>query len=519
MEFTKIAKNLQILEKTIQGNEKLSVDFLLNKVQKIASVNPEDKTLGSIKIILEKMSDHNQMFITRKALNDLYNRHYTYLSRFAEHFKDELGLKKTAYPTGESQKVENKTININDYRESTVLDSVLASAFNSDSKASVELISNAEKIIKLQMASIGLSPDNVKVVDHNFDALVVNASFITPKGPTQVLIPLTNKLQTSVFVSNAGVQDITRENIVSYIKTNAGQKLKTSPDAILKTISASLKRDLSDSEIAALKIKTTGMQSFAGSILGQEVEIVSVTDVKLPRLSETSRYEGKLGSSNLECVALYGESGLKKAASAVVNSLENVGITTSSVKLSKSIKDGVMFSVASDTRSFSVPVKFLNKSPLAPEIVVSNGSILKIDASLSNSLCDHGLDKKAFIEAKDIAYLSIEDLVSFIQKSASSKEFEKYEAGMIVLKDRDESLYNTININLINNTLNKSASVKHKCGKTIKMKTSKYDICSHTGLPINKIAHDEYGNCIPLHRTKIAEADAGGYFMTAKILG
>lgn len=512
MNFIKLAKNLEMFEKSMEGTEKLSVDFLLHRMEKVSSAYPEDKTIGVIKSLLATRLESGKGFITRAEFSDLYKRHYTYLSRFSEFFHNELGMKKIAE---KEQPKHQGELNLSDYR-STLLDKVLGSAFK-DNKTDVSVLNKGAGLIRSKLALMGLVPTEVNVIDHNSDAMVVYATFETPKGKTGIMVPVTSDMGHSVFITNAGVKELTKANVISSIKECAGEKNKISSASILATLSGSIKKEANVVELAASKIKLGAAD--CGGIIGQEVEkIERDPEIKLPKFAEANMYAEKFSDNKLNAVAIYGQEGLEKAARNVSNKLLESGIVCSTIKLSKCTNTGLMFNVVSENSAFTVPVKFAGKLPLSPEYVLANGNILKIGSNLKEELNANPLDKKAFIDANDIAYLSDDDLISFITKSASANDMSKCQAGLLVLKDRNEGLYNTVNIGLMNKFL-KKASVQHKCNKTMKRANSAHPICLHTGLPINKIASDEFGNCISIQQLNAPKQEETGYFMTAKILG
>lgn len=58
-----------------------------------------------------------------------------------------------------------------------------------------------------------------------------------------------------------------------------------------------------------------------------------------------------------------------------------------------------------------------------------------------------------------------------------------------------------------------------KCSKMLKNAVSEYPICTHTGLPINKVYQDKNGYCRPLFRKGMDETYEGASFINAKIFG
>ncbi|MCZ2224507.1 MAG: hypothetical protein LC122_12860 [Chitinophagales bacterium] len=519
MDLKKLATTINAIQNTVNNNEVLSTSLISKKLSKLASVYPEDKTIGAMMIVFDKIAD-TKPTITRKEFKDMYNKHYTYLTTFANHFSDELGIVKKA-----EVKVtkEHKELNINDYRDSTIVDTVLNKVFASSDKSikNPESFKKAEGFVSFYLDSIGIKPQNVKCVDCSTSAFIVSASYETPKGSTQIYIPLSKNMEASVFVGNDGPVNIGRDSIISYIKSNAGKKIKYSTVNILGALEKFADSKVSDAEIAASKLKLKGAEVFAApTITGQEIKEVEQKDLNIPKLSEASSFEERFTSSKYESVNKYGEELLQKAASAVDNTLNGLGINAVKIKVGKPIKNGVMFSVVStDQKTFQVPVKFANNLPLSPEVALINGNLSKLDKTFVNVLSQEGQDKRAFASAYDLCLLADVDLFNYIKNSVMNNEMDKAQAGLLVLKDRDEKLYREATQGIINGLFVKTASVKHQCSKIIKLATSKYHVCGHTGLPLNKIKHDEYGNCIPVYRSNVDDSYEGGYFMTSKILG
>ena len=112
--------------------------------------------------------------------------------------------------------------------------------------------------------------------------------------------------------------------------------------------------------------------------------------------------------------------------------------------------------------------------------------------------------------------MSGQDLISYAKTLVASKDYSKLEVVLEAIKEKDVNLYKNAYKLIIEDGITKQASIK-KCSKLIDSPNSIHKVCSHTGLPENKIYQDQHGNCRPLHSKDIVAET--GYFSTARILG
>lgn len=81
--LTKVAKS-------ISNSDKLSVPFLVAKALNYSKSMPHDKTVGSLAIILSKLSDNNKGFITKAEFKNLFDKSYVNGTKAKEVFASEL---------------------------------------------------------------------------------------------------------------------------------------------------------------------------------------------------------------------------------------------------------------------------------------------------------------------------------------------------------------------------------------------------------------------------------------------
>src|SRR5258708_36150616 len=77
---------------SFEDNEKIALSLLSQKLNQAAKIYPKDYTINMTNNIVARMSDNNKLFISRAELKDMYNKLYSTNTKFAEVFKDELGV-------------------------------------------------------------------------------------------------------------------------------------------------------------------------------------------------------------------------------------------------------------------------------------------------------------------------------------------------------------------------------------------------------------------------------------------
>lgn len=517
----KTQQSILALGKEIKDSELVSTSLMLSKLNKYASAYPEDKTINSLKIVFSNLENNRKGFITRKSLRDLYNKHYTITTNFASLFGDELGEKQITKEAS-IERFEQKPLNLSNYKVDQSIYNIVNSLV-SEAKSTTDhtLIKRAETKLSQDLNFIDFKASNVKVIDSNSEMLLAIASFITPKGNTDIYIPLDKSLRSEIFIGNNHVGDLNKESIANYVQNNLGSRLKLGSKQVINTITSYFKPEDSKTELAITSLKISKAQSSVGygGILAYELPKNEVTVIELPKSNEFSSLEEKFASPVGLALETFGDKLLTKAAKVLESTLNQANCSPAKIAIASSTDKSISFNVLSKSgKAFVVPVKIANKNALSPEIALVNGSIRKIDNSLEASLHLNDLDKKSFASVSNLSLMNSEQLISFAKTLVQSKELDKLEIVLEAIKEKDLNLYKNAYKFILSDSLVKEANVKTtKCSRLINSKNSMYKVCSHTGLPENKIYIDGLGQCRPLHSKDIVAET--GFYSTAKILG
>ena len=518
----KTQQSILALGEEIKESELVSTSSVLSKLKKYASAYPEDKTINSLKIVFANLENNNKGFITRKSFKDLYNKHYTVTTQFAYLFEDELGEKKITKEASIERAVD-KPLDLSAYKvDSSIYNIVNSLVSEAKTALNPSLIKQAETKLSQDLNFIDFKPTNVKVVDSNPDMLLAVASFMTPRGNTDIYIPLDKTLKTNTFIGNNFVGDLNKETIVNYIQNNLGAKLKLGSKQVINTITNYFKPEESKTELAVASLKISKAKSSAGygGILGYKLPENETTIVEIPKSNEFSSLEEKFAFPVGVALETFGDKLLNKAAKVLESTLNQANCQATKIAVASSNDNSILFNVLSKSgKAFVVPVKVANKNVLSPEIALVNGSIRKIDNNLETSLHVNDLDKKTFASVSNLSLMNSEQLISFAKTLVASKELDKLELVLEAIKEKDINLYKNAYKFILADNLTKQASEieKKKCAKLVNSPNSIYKVCSHTGLPENKTYVDELGQCRPLHSKDIVPEK--GFFSTARILG
>jgi len=524
------------LAKKINDNHKIATPVLAKKIARCLEAYPHDQTLGAMSLVIEKMASNNNLFITRGALKSLYHDLYSNSTKFAELFDEELGS--VSVPELPSTNRDDSVRELDPYEFG---DQALANALGSvfDANAPLKMFSQklADKAIYSVATTLdlwGLKPTSLYVSDGSDKFLVLKADYETPKGITSLYVPveiIDNKLcEASVFMGNSGPVDLNNTNIKNYVTLNAGNKSKVSGSQILGVLTkaASEHREISDAEMALLKVNASRKSSgefYQNQIIGQELVAEAKTDVELPRLGEFDSFEKQFNSTVGTAAFKFGTDKINIARDNIVRDLVSMGHRNPQVALTNYNENTVFYSVSLDSGrvAFKVPVNITAGVVNKPTVFICNGSISSFDKnSVDNLYLTEQSDLSAAAAASQFGLMKASELVEAVRISLAEGKREQAEEALNVLASiGDEKAYAMGFQAYLNGLGQKKAEASCNCECTMQIKngTSKYPICGHTGLPINKVYQDSEGNCRPLYRKGMSESYEGASFMNAKIFG
>ena len=162
-----------------------------------------------------------------------------------------------------------------------------------------------------------------------------------------------------------------------------------------------------------------------------------------------------------------------------------------------------------------------NNQLVTPKVIVASGNVYGFDATGINQLLTSAdSDPNAVSRTSQSYGLKPSELVNTVRTAMAEDNYLKAEDALQVLSTAgDKVAFQTaysIYIQALSGNISKEAS-SQGCTAPVKTKNSKYLICSHTNLPVNKVYQDKYGSCRPLYRRNMQESYEGGFFSNSKI--
>jgi hypothetical protein len=307
MSHEKLQQLVGSLVMSLDDNEKLATPLLAAKLTRAVDAYPGDQTLGVMSRVIGKMTANNTLFITKGELKSLYNKLYSRNTKFAEVFKDELGL--VDQLNGATIAPRDEALQANPYH---VGDQVLANALQSvfDKQLPVKMYSQvladqAKLSVGNTLDAWNLKSSALTVDDGNDKFIVIKADYETPKGITSFYVPVEihkgKVVEATVFMGNAGPQELNNTSLKSYLTSYTGNKLTISGSAILQvlTSAATENREVSDAEVALTKLNAERQgksEFFQGQVVGLKVDAAAKADVQLPKSEEFKTFEEQFTS-------------------------------------------------------------------------------------------------------------------------------------------------------------------------------------------------------------------------------
>lgn len=528
-----IQQLISSLAKGLENNEKLATPFLAAKLEKCVAAHPHDQTLGAMSRVIDKMVDNNTLFIRKAELKALYQKFYARGTQFGSLFQEELG-EEPAEPNVTTYTRDDAVVATTYKPGDQILANALESVF--DKNIPVKMYSQvlADKALKSvgnTLDAWNLRPNSLVVSDGNEHFIVIKADYETPKGMTSFYVPVEIQkdkvVEATVFMGNAGPQELHHANIKAYVTSLAGSKLKVDAASILQVITkaASQNREVSDAELALTRLtaKRQGKaEFFQNQIVGQKMAEVAPADVELPKSDEFKSFEDQFTSARGQATWQFGTGKVDTARNHIVRQLASFGHRNSQVVVTKSDDHTIFYGVSVDTGkvAFTVPVKIADGKLAKPTVILCNGSLSPFTQDGINRLVsENRTDVKVAAAASTFSALKPSEVINNLRQAMSEGDHVKAEDALNVLANAGDTKAYATGFQIYMNGLAGNKQAETTCSKMVKSAVSEYPVCSHTGLPINKVYQDKDGNCRPLFRKGMDETYEGAVFNNSKIFG
>lgn len=533
----KTLKKIAELAKFVEDNEKISLPLFSIKLVKAQERYPNDHTIGMVSTIVNRMSNSSKLVIARAEVKDLYEKFYSKNTKFAQVFAEEMG---TVEETVSAKPVEQQLVPLNtsDYmREASdpLLLTSLENAFNPEAQIrdyNDKLAGKSADMCSQIIQSFGFR-NTASTVCGGQGILICAVSFDTPRGSTSVYIPVetdgSRVFAPSCFVSNAGSQELTKDNVFNYLSSKAGQKLQIKAEDVLKaSLSVKGGEEISDVDLAVIKMQHAqdGEQLVGQQILGVSMPEVNPNLVWNDPNLETKEF-ATVASVFDTAIGLatsrFGKTAVHQGHSMITGVLKSAGFPAHTVAVDAVDADSIMYSVALNGGSiaFKIPVKVEAKCALPPSILLCNGSMKSFDkSSIAELVSENNFDRTAAVSASPLYGMKGSELVNVVRAAVKEENYAKAEDALNILANSEDDKAFDVAMAAFKAGLNKTASVEEpvsKCAMVVRHNHSSQDLCGHTGLPLNKTYQDKHGQCHPLYRKNMAESYEGFNFMANKI--
>lgn len=510
-------------------SEKFFTLKLATRLTNAAKVHPEDHTIVQMASFLSRRAQaQGGQLITRAELQDVYSRLYTTNSKCASFLSDELSKKSDNLPQATQMTRSAQEGDVIDDIYSRYADQKLASELESAFNKSVAYkqyspasASAAEEVVRRTVSD----KVKVKAVDGREFAILVQATFQTPKGESQVLIPVEivneKALIPTVFLSQAGFTELTKDSLEKHIVSTAGKNFRVDAGRIfdvIKTAKFGAEPELDQVERAVMMLKAragTPVSHSPNGIVYQEVDKLA-PDVSV-ETAESQTFAEQLGSTAGVAEFKFGKQVIVTAKNMILSELSSFGYKAAQIKIASFKDDSVTYAVSVNGAGFKVPVKIEAGKIKHPSVVIANGNVE--DFSKAGIKSAIGLnDQAASAAANGLDLMRPTDLIKEVEAAYAAGDLVRAGDAITALEltgDESAFRYAFATYTSALSGVKKAATAKPK---TIKVGGN--EVCAQTFLPLDKVYYDENGVAHAKHRENMEKTDdvSGAGFMNAKIL-
>jgi hypothetical protein len=517
MSLSKLLKTAKTALSNMENGKSFPTSYVANRLESSAQRNPSDQLVGNMRDVITKIAS-KQQFISQKEISDLYNKMYGF-SNGNSAFRTELSdlLPENYAALKPSQKAhfskraneEDALVSCSDKNELT---DAFSRMFSLDAKKAFgtydkNLVKRAEKLVTLELSSVGLAPQSIQVVGGNEHFILCTASYKNSDFTTSTLkipVQISNGSLTppSSFISGESLEKISKDNILVSLKEQSLTKKATGRY---------------DFEEQRSSYRVSDYSPVTPSALNDMIDVENVLVQSTSKFSQTQ---------------------IQKAAKVVSSEVSSFGVFNPQVKLASSSDRGLGFSVKIATTNgveeIVVPVEITGDRVNIPSRFVS------LDKK-SYDFSTDGFEKfikeakvvvdkttPFFRDTDQLEKLSYSQLMDKITTAVSISDYKLAEDSLSVVASKFgpekfkvaledfQSLIKSASKTKENDIMVKEALRK---GDLIKRANSIELYCPKLGLPLSKIDFDKNGKPIPKHRSKASQMESieNVGFTTSKI--
>ena len=453
MNFQELTSLITKVAGAVESSEKFSLPVIAAKARRNANEKPNDIQIVTTAQVLTKMAS-TQDYISRDELRGIINRFNASHSKLANVFADEIGTTHSTPKTFSRDSNEGKSLDF-DYQRlaDPVLSNALSGALDknpTDTLYSQADAKKAHRAVYAQLLTIGIEPKEVKTFAGRNDILVCQATHETPKGISNVIIPVEliegKAVLPTMFFSQAGFKDIVAEDYTEHITKTAGKSFTVDGGkllSVLEQVKNGSQDIVNDVEMAAIKVASErgSLSTDPNAILYTELDSIK-QDVQLPKLASTeeSSFAETLGKPDGIARFIHGNRVVEAGRSILTRKISEMGFGTAQVKVAEVEKNKIFYAVAVGTGTgFKVPVEIAGNNVMPPKIAFADGAVVPFTKEAISQIVKsaNGGNKKALATATPCYDLKPTELLDIAKESINEGNFARAEEAINVLAEVD----------------------------------------------------------------------------------
>lgn len=527
------------ISKKLAASEKFFTGRLATRLTKAARAFPQDQTIIQMANFLSKRANNpGGHLISRAELKQALNDLWTNDTQCRAFLKEELGdnpnnlVKATQaapHHEREGELVEDLFSRYADKR----LVSELEAAFDKNAKYKPYDPTIAKQAETACRAVLPGEP-TVRAVDGREFAILCQATYETPRGQGNVLIPVEvtkgHALRPNVFLSHAGFQELNKAAIQKHITTTAGRHFRVDAGQLFDAIhrakfGVSPELDNVDRAVMMLKARSeTPAEHTPNGVLYQEVDPAQ-NHVEIPESPEVQTFAAELGTTAGSAEFVFGKPVVNTGRGVIQSMLKDFGYTNAQVRVANFNDNSIIYAVAVNGAGLKVPVKVSKKngkySVCRPTTILAGGTMDEFTRQgIMSALGTNDQELSALAVGYDLK--NPQALISEVEDACQVGDMSRAGNAVAALKaSGDKQAFSYAFMTYMEAIEN--GSVKKEANKRPPLKTIKIggnEVEATTGLPIDKVYVDSNGNVQAKYRKNMSKTEEGtaGGFMNAKII-
>lgn len=498
MSINKIKKEAMNAISSIENGREFPSSYVVSRLDKAWDLHQKDQVIGNIRSVLTKVASKSN-YISQKDITKIYDR-FSNISGGNTSFREELGdllmpgygqvsgpikadISKTAADMGKPVSLSGQKSELSD--AFSVLFSMGSEQIGTYNK---NLVKKAERLVSLELNSIGLNPDLIQTVTGNEHYILCNAYYRNPDFTTShVSIP--------VQISNGSIELPTQ-------MINDGSLVKLNKENILVSL-----------KTASKSKKESNVNKYSG--MRQE------SAVNLPRVNvpKPLKEEFSMSEEVVLAASKYSPEQIKIATSMLAIESSDWGCNTQ-IKFAGINDRGMSFlmkvATSKGNQELIVPVEVKDSRINIPSTFISKDSKKEYDFSrtgfysfASDNLVQPEKTGVFYRERDELVRLSYNQLMDVVIDGVSKKDFKASEDAISAIADKFGPEKQKIALEEFQKLL-KVASTHNNNESLIKEAVRRGDLIKKSnsielysprfGLPLSKLEFDEKGRLMPKYR-------------------